>query len=138
MKTARAAGILLHPTSLPGRFGIGDLGPIAEKFVEWLASAGQSIWQVLPLGPTGHGGSPYGTLSAFAGNPLLISPEKLVEEGFVPGAALADAPDFPKDRVDWDPVREWKDRFFRAAWDRASGSARVRETLAEKLLERSP
>ena len=131
MKTERAAGILLHPTSLPGRFGIGDLGPIAEQFLEWLVSAGQTIWQVLPLGPTGHGASPYGTLSAFAGNPLLISPENLVEEGFVPGAALADAPDFPKDSVDWDRVREWKDGFLRAAWERASGSARVRETLEE-------
>ncbi len=125
----RAAGILLHPTSLPGRFGIGDLGPMAERFVEWLASAGQTIWQVLPLGPTGHGGSPYGTLSAFAGNPLLISPEKLVDEGFAPGSALADAPDLPAGRVDWEGVRSWKNRFFRAAWERASGSARVREDL---------
>jgi len=76
----RAAGILLHPTSLPGRFGIGDIGPMAERFLDWLQSAGQSVWQVLPLGPTGHGSSPYGALSSFAGNPLLISPEKLVEE----------------------------------------------------------
>ncbi|HEX5134539.1 MAG TPA: 4-alpha-glucanotransferase, partial [Thermoanaerobaculia bacterium] len=59
--TDRAAGILLHPTSLPGRFGIGDIGPMAERFLDWLASAGQSIWQVLPLGPTGGGASPYGS-----------------------------------------------------------------------------
>jgi 4-alpha-glucanotransferase len=128
--TDRAAGILLHPTSLPGRFGIGDLGPLAERFLEWLASAGQSIWQVLPLGPTGHGTSPYGAISAFAGNPLLISPEKLVEDGLVPESALADVPDFPPDRVDWDRVREWKERLFRAAWENASGSARVQEALA--------
>ena len=127
--TERAAGVLLHPTSLPGRYGIGDLGPMAERFLEWLASAGQSIWQVLPLGPTGHGASPYGSISAFAGNPLLISPEKLVEDGLVPDSALAEAPDFPADRVDWDRVREWKERLFRAAWGHASASARVREAL---------
>jgi 4-alpha-glucanotransferase len=127
--TDRAAGILLHPTSLPGRFGIGDIGPMAERFLDWLASAGQTIWQVLPLGPTGHGASPYGALSAFAGNPLLISPEKLVEDGLAPRSAVEDIPDFPADRVDWDRVRPWKERFFRSAWSRASGSARVREEL---------
>jgi 4-alpha-glucanotransferase len=127
--TERAAGVLLHPTSLPGRYGIGDLGPMAERFLEWLASAGQTIWQVLPLGPTGHGASPYGSISAFAGNPLLISPEKLVEDGLVPDSALVEAPDFPEDRVDWDRVREWKERLFRAAWGHASASARVREAL---------
>jgi 4-alpha-glucanotransferase len=103
----RAAGILLHPTSLPGRFGIGDIGPMAERFLDWLQSAGQSVWQVLPLGPTGHGASPYGALSSFAGNPLLISPEKLVEEGLAPGSALEGVPEYPADRVDWDRVREW-------------------------------
>ena len=127
--TDRAAGILLHPTSLPGRYGIGDLGPMAERFLEWLTSAGQTIWQVLPLGPTGYGASPYGSFSAFAGNPLLISPEKLVEDGLVHGSALAEALGFPPDHVDWDRVRAWKERFFRAAWERASGSARVREDL---------
>jgi 4-alpha-glucanotransferase len=129
MTNQRAAGILLHPTSLPGRYGIGDLGPMAERFLEWLTSAGQTIWQVLPLGPTGLGASPYGSLSAFAGNPLLISPEKLVEDGLMPGSALAEALDFPADHVDWDRVRAWKERFFRAAWEGASGSARVREAL---------
>jgi len=125
----RAAGILLHPTSLPGRFGIGDIGPMAERFLDWLASAGQTIWQVLPLGPTGQGASPYGDLSAFAGNPLLISPEKLVEDGLAPRSAVEDVPDFPADRVDWERVRPWKDVLFRSAWTRASGSARVREEL---------
>jgi 4-alpha-glucanotransferase len=128
--TERAAGILLHPTSLPGRFGIGDVGPMAERFLDWLASAGQAIWQVLPLGPTGHGASPYGALSAFAGNPLLISPERLVEDGLAPRSALDDVPDFPADRVDWDRMREWKEKLFRSAWSLASGSARVREELA--------
>ena len=82
----RSSGILLHPTSLPGPFGVGDLGPEAEKFLDWAAAAGQTLWQILPIGPTG-GGSPYTSLSAFAGNPLWISPERLVEDGYLPGDA---------------------------------------------------
>ncbi|HVE66901.1 MAG TPA: 4-alpha-glucanotransferase, partial [Thermoanaerobaculia bacterium] len=120
--TDRAAGLLLHPTSLPGRFGIGDLGPSADRFLEWADAAGQKIWQVLPLGPTG-GPSPYGALSSFAGNPLLISPERLVEEGFLPAETLADAPVFPLDRVAWEDVRGWKDRVLRCAWSRGVSSA---------------
>src|SRR5215510_10386880 len=76
----RLSGILLHPTSLPGPYGIGDLGPEAYKFVDFLVSAGQSLWQVLPLGPTGYGDSPYACYSAFAGNTLLISPETLATD----------------------------------------------------------
>jgi 4-alpha-glucanotransferase len=128
-ETPRAAGILLHPTSLPGRYGIGDLGPMAERFLDWLASAGQSIWQVLPLGPTGYGASPYGAVSAFAGNPLLISPERLADEGHVLRSALEEAPDFPAERVDWDRVREWKDGLLRSAWRQASQSPPVLEEL---------
>ena len=120
--TDRAAGLLLHPTSLPGRFGIGDLGPSADRFLEWAEAAGQKIWQVLPLGPTG-GPSPYGALSSFAGNPLLISPERLVDEGLLPADTLADAPEFPSDRVPWEDVRGWKDRVFRCAWNRGASSA---------------
>ncbi len=75
----RAAGILLHPTSLPGRYGAGDLGPEVDRFLDWARDAGQSWWQVLPLGPPGGHGAPYSCLSAFAGNPLLISPELLLE-----------------------------------------------------------
>jgi len=126
--TRRAAGLLLHPTSLPGRFGIGDLGPAADRFLDWSEAAGQKIWQVLPLGPTG-GASPYGALSAFAGNPLLLSPERLVEEGFLPGDLVADAPGFPGDRVAWDEVRAWKDGLLRCAWSRAAASSEVRAGL---------
>lgn len=83
MKTQRISGILLHPTSLPSKWGIGDFGPDAYKFIDFLHASGQSIWQMLPLGPTGYGDSPYQTLSAFAGNPMLISPDILLEEGLL-------------------------------------------------------
>jgi 4-alpha-glucanotransferase len=88
MSFARAAGILLHPTSLPSRGGIGDFGPVAYSFVDFLASARQGVWQVLPLGPLGYGNSPYSSTSAFAGNPLLISLERLAERGWIDGAKL--------------------------------------------------
>src|SRR5580693_3032775 len=83
MPFPRAAGILLHPTSLPSRGGIGDLGPAAYSFVDSLASARQGLWQVLPLGPLGYGNSPYSSISAFAGNPLLISLERLAGHGWI-------------------------------------------------------
>ena len=83
MTFPRSSGILLHPTSLPGRFGIGDLGPEAYGFVDFLAAAGQRIWQVLPLGPTGYGDSPYQLFSAFAGNPLLISLDQQIGRAHV-------------------------------------------------------
>jgi 4-alpha-glucanotransferase len=79
----RSSGILLHPTSLPGRFGIGELGPEADRWLERLAQMGQRHWQVLPLGPTGFGDSPYQTLSTFAGNPLVISFDRLRDDGLV-------------------------------------------------------
>ena len=84
MKT-RGSGILLHITSLPTKFGIGDLGPVAHEFIEFLQKAGQRYWQILPIHPTDekYDNSPYHSLSAFAGNPLFISPESLVEEGFL-------------------------------------------------------
>ena len=97
----RSSGILLHPTSLPGRYGIGDLGAGAYRFVDWLEAHGQSIWQLLPLGPTSYGDSPYQTLSAFAGNSNLISLDRLVEDGLLELSDLADTPPFPKDRVDY-------------------------------------
>ena len=78
MTSPRVSGLLLHPTSLPGRYGIGDLGVEAHRFLEFLEQAGQRVWQVLPLGPTGYGDSPYQCFSAMAGNPLLVSPERLV------------------------------------------------------------
>ena len=116
MKFPRRSGILLHPTSLPGRFGIGDLGDAAYRFVDFLAAAGQSYWQMLPLSPTGYADSPYQTLSAFAGNPMLINPQKLVEAGHLSAADLKDAPAFPDDRVDFGPVIQYKTRLLNRAF----------------------
>ena len=93
----RGSGILLHITSLPSPFGIGDLGPWAYRFADFLAETKQSFWQVLPLNPTAlvRGNSPYSILSAFAGNSLLISPESLVAEGSLSRSDLKDSPSFP-------------------------------------------
>ncbi len=124
----RRAGILLHPTSLPERFGIGDFGPEAERFLEWAQSAGQRLWQVLPLHPAPHG-SPYGASSAFAGNPLLISPDRLCEEGFLSPSALGGVPALSRDRVDFTAAREWKERFLRASWGESRANPRVVEEL---------
>ena len=104
MNIGRASGILLHPTSLPGQRGIGTLGVEARRFVDFLAAAGQRVWQVLPLSPTGYGDSPYQALSAFAGNPLLVDLDQLVEDGLLPRTELATAPAFPGDRVDFERV----------------------------------
>lgn len=91
MNFRRSGGILLHPTSLPGPYGIGDLGPQAYRFIDWLADAGCRLWQVLPLGPTGYGDSPYQCFSAFAGNPYLISPDVLLQDGLLNEADLTEA-----------------------------------------------
>ena len=87
MRFQRAAGILLHPTSLPSAYGIGDLGPAAYKWLDFLAETGTGLWQTLPLNPTGYADSPYQAFSAFAGNFYLISPEKLLEDGLLFDAA---------------------------------------------------
>lgn len=126
----RRAGILLHPTSLPGRFGVGDLGPEADRFLAWAQSAGQSLWQVLPLHPTFSGDSPYGAASAFAGNPLLISPERLVEDGYLPGSALDGAPVFPEGRLDSEGARRWKEKILRAAWENSASAVAARGELS--------
>ena len=102
MRLPRASGILLHPTSLPGRFGIGDLGPRAIAFLDFLAETGQRWWQMLPLGPIGAGNSPYQSYSSYAGNPLLISPEGLVDDGWLTPGDWKDYPALPDDHVDFD------------------------------------
>ncbi len=128
MDFPRASGILLHPTSLPGRFGIGDFGDEAYKFVDFLVNGGQTYWQVLPLGQTGYGDSPYQCFSAFAGNLLLISPEKIVEDGFLSADDLRDAPRFADDKVDFGGVLEYKTGLLKKAF------AKFKETTDHQII----
>ncbi len=128
MKFPRRSGILLHPTSLSGRFGIGDLGDAAYRFADFLASARQSCWQVLPLSPTGYGDSPYQGLSAFAGNPMLISPEKLVESGHLSEHDLKDVPVFPIECVDYGAIIPFKTNLL----DRAFANFRARAPQSQR------
>ena len=104
MPFSRQAGILLHPTSLPGRYGMGEIGPEAHRWLAHLNTMGQKIWQVLPLGPTGFGDSPYQTLSTFAGNTMLISFDSLRDEGLLKDEDLRNFPVFPENRVEYGPV----------------------------------
>ncbi len=118
----RSAGVLLHVTSLPGPCGIGDLGPAAWSWIDALARARQTWWQVLPLGPTGYGDSPYQCFSAFAGNANLLSPDGLLQDGLLRQADLSGS-DFPADRVDYERVSQFKDRLSRLAWERFEAGA---------------
>jgi len=119
----RESGILLHPTSLPGPHGIGDFGMSAFRFVDWLAEAGQKLWQIMPLGPTGYGDSPYSSPSAFAGNPLLVSLTWLRGDGLLEEQELADSPEFPDGHVDFGAVVAFKDRLLRTSHLTFEGSA---------------
>ncbi|HEY2912953.1 MAG TPA: 4-alpha-glucanotransferase, partial [Candidatus Angelobacter sp.] len=120
----RSSGILLHPTSLPGAYGIGELGSVALRFCSYLHDSGIKIWQVLPLNPTGYGDSPYQSLSAFAGNPMLISLETLVENGLLNKESLQSMPRFPADHVDFSLVIPWKFSLLRKAASNFFVSAR--------------
>jgi len=123
MAFPRSSGILLHPTSFPSRFGIGDLGLEAYKFIDFLARSNQQLWQILPLGPTGYGNSPYACYSSMAGNPLLISPEKLQDQGLLTDEDFANLPEFPLDRVDYERVMQTKMPMLRQACDRFQANA---------------
>lgn len=114
----RSSGIICHPTSLPGPFGIGDLGSQAYRFVDLLERMGQTLWQILPLGPTGYGDSPYMALSAFGGNPLLISPEGLARGGLLEYSEIANPPVFNRKRVQYARVAAYKWRLFEQAYER--------------------
>lgn len=117
-------GVLLHPLSIAGRWGNGVLDTTAYGFIDWLAEAGARHWQVLPLGPTGYGDSPYQSLSAFAGNPYLIDPEKLFSSGWLPAE---EPPAFPIDRIDYGGIYEWRWPFLRRAFTGFLKHARTAE-----------
>lgn len=127
MDIKRSFGILLHPTSFPGRWGIGTLGKEARQFVDWLASTGAHWWQVLPLGPTSYGDSPYQSFSAFAGNPYLIDPDALIEKGWL---EPEEPPAYPPDKVDygWLYVTRWD--LLRRAYDGFVGRGKPEELEA--------
>lgn len=113
----RYSGILLHPTSLPSPYGIGDMGQGAYDFVDFLEKAGQTLWQVLPLGPTGYGDSPYQSYSVFAGQTLLISPEKLAEQELITEEDLEEVPEFDEKQVKYGDVLTWKTEIFTKAFE---------------------
>src|SRR5262249_48462498 len=119
----RASGVLLHVTSLPSPYGIGDVGPAAVSWVDRLHDAGQRWWQALPLGPTGYGDSPYQSLSSFAGNPLLISPDWLIEDELVRRADCAGS--FSSTTVDYDAVTRFKFALLETAWKNFRGGTRA-------------
>ena len=123
MPFERRAGLLLHPTSLPGPYGIGTLGQSAYDWLNFLEAAGQRLWQVMPLGPTGFGDSPYQCFSAFAGNPYLIDLRKLVEDGLLGEADLADAPNFPDNSVEYGDVIPFKTSVLDKAYERFKAGA---------------
>jgi 4-alpha-glucanotransferase len=127
---ARASGVLLHPTSLPGPHGIGDLGPSAYHFVDWLVSAGQTLWQVLPLNPIGPGNSPYASVSVFAGSPLLVALEPLIEAGYLAPPSAEELRSFDARRVDYGRVIPWRMAKLREAARRFFADADADERAA--------
>ena len=135
----RGSGVLLHITSLPSPFGIGDLGPEAYRFADSLSEARQKYWQVLPLNPTdpGSGNSPYSSPSAFAGNTLLISPELLVESGLLTEGDLAPVPFFPQGRCDYPSVTSYKARLFQQAYQRFRTRATEKASFEEFCAKQS-
>jgi 4-alpha-glucanotransferase len=137
MKFPRSCGILLHPTSLPSKFGVGDFGPEAFRFVHFLQSAGAKLWQVLPLNPTGYGDSPFQCFSASAGNPLLLSPEKLVERGVLSPSDISNVPVFPQDSAEYGRVIRHKTPLLRKAADNffARMSSRGDESFRQFCVE---
>ncbi|WP_026477537.1 4-alpha-glucanotransferase [Alkaliphilus transvaalensis] len=116
MNFERSGGILLHPTSLPSKYGIGDLGKDAYNFIDFLYQAKQKLWQILPLNPTGYGESPYQCFSAFAGNPMLISIDLLMEEGLLTEGDIEEMPNFNQDKIAFERVKSYKEKYYRKAY----------------------
>ncbi|HEX38233.1 MAG TPA: 4-alpha-glucanotransferase [Candidatus Cloacimonetes bacterium] len=128
MKFKRSCGVLLHPTSLPSNYGIGDLGTDVYRFVDFLAESEQKLWQILPLNYPGYGNSPYNPISAFAGNPYLISPEKLVEKGFLKADDIKAPQGFDEHKVVFYKIIEYKNRILKKAFQK------FQDTLPHKSL----
>ncbi len=129
----RVSGVLLHPTSLPSEFGVGDMGEMARRFIDFLVDAKQSIWQILPMNPPAFGLSPYQTLSAFAGNPMWIDLKGLCQEGWLSEDSLTDAPDFPEHLFDESLVQPWKSHQLKKAF--AGFQTKLTGTLAKEYQE---
>ncbi|TDX51420.1 4-alpha-glucanotransferase [Orenia marismortui] len=127
MKFKRQSGLFLHPTSLPGKYGIGSLGNEAYQFIDFLAEAGQNLWQICPLGPTGYGDSPYQCFSAFAGNHMLVSLESLVEDEFLSQEELDNDIDFDQDKVEYGKVIDFKLPLLKKAFSRFKAKVDKRE-----------
>ncbi len=123
ISSKRLSGILLHPSSLPGKYGIGTLGLEARKFVDWLSESGQKVWQILPLGPTDWSHSPYQSYSAFAGNPNLIDLELLAEEAYVSSELLNNPPEFPADKIVYKTVLPFREKILKSAYNHFTSSS---------------
>ena len=136
--TRRAAGVLLHPTSLPGSYGVGELGDEVIAFLDWAQSAGMRVWQVLPLNPPGYAASPYGCVSSFAGNPLLISPQRLLQDGLLNAEDVVDIPRFADDHVEFERVTEYKLALLRTSWRRFHENADDALRAASASFVRAP
>jgi 4-alpha-glucanotransferase len=133
MQFSRSSGILLHPTSLPGKFGIGDLGPQAYHWLDFLDQSGTGLWQILPLGPTGYADSPYQCFSALAGNPYLISPEMLVEDGLLSSEILEQCMIISSDRVEYGMVIPWKMSLLDKAYQTFKQGRKLKKALKNYL-----
>jgi 4-alpha-glucanotransferase len=130
----RSSGILLHPTSLPGQFGVGDFGPCAFDFVDFLQKSGQTWWQIFPFGPPGYGNSPYQPLSSFAGNPWLISLEDLIRHGFLRPSDVSNDHDPQSTQVNFLHIKTTKNKSFRLAFEKFKGSLADRRDPFRKFI----